>query len=828
MTAYAPQHHRRAHLWLPPLAFALNVYACSAAAQNTGQSAGTADPQQSYDEEVITVTAQSTRGYVATDIQVEMELTTEEIAEFGASSISELLDALGPSVSTGRGRGGERPIVLLNGQRISSFREIRDLPPEAIERVQVFPEELALQYGYRPDQRVVNFILKPDFASIGIDLKHGFSSKGGYAQSEFDGTYTRIRKTGRLTVDLEYEFSDPLTEADRGIVQAQRADVGLAKDAEFRTLLGESDRVELTANWSHMVSPATSVTLSGDYARSDTVAGLGLADVTLLVPEDSPFSRTDEAETIYRFLPALGSQQRSVMTDAATAGATLNTRIGAWQLDTIANYGRTSTDTVIDSDPDLSALIADIAAGSAAIDPLAETLAAELSNTQALAQTLNQDADTSTSIRGRALMLPAGDVSLSATAGFNWASINSQSGDVVTDLERSTGFGRATIDIPLTSRDNDVVPWLGDLSVNGNAGYSHLSDFGGLTEFGYGLKWKPLEPISITASFIGEETAPSLNDLGDPLITTPNVSVFDGTTGQSVLIARTTGGNDALLVERRRDLKVTLSYKPWDDLDHRFITEYLKNKSENVTSAFPLLTPEIEAAFPGRVVRDEAGQLLSLDARPINLAQVRSESLRTGIELRGRFEAAAQSGGRGERGPGGDGPGGRRGGGRGGSQGGWQVSLYHTYAFDESVIIDPAIPALDLLAGSTIDTVSPAVRHSVELAARVFKNGKGLRVSADYTGAGRINGSDAPGSTDLVFNDIFTLDLRAFYNFDTNTDLVAKVPFLKGSRVSFGINNLFGGIQSVTDDNGDVPIAYQPGYVDPQGRVISLSFRKLF
>ena len=53
---------------------------------------------------------------------------------------------------------------MLNGQRISGFRELRDIPTEAIERPNL-SEEVALKYGYRADQSVVNFVLRERFRS---------------------------------------------------------------------------------------------------------------------------------------------------------------------------------------------------------------------------------------------------------------------------------------------------------------------------------------------------------------------------------------------------------------------------------------------------------------------------------------------------------------------------------------------------------------------------------------------------------------------------------------------------------------------------------------
>ncbi|MCZ3185204.1 TonB-dependent receptor plug domain-containing protein, partial [Acinetobacter baumannii] len=81
-----------------------------------------------------------------------------DLRAYGADSIGALLEALGPQVTSNRGRGDGTPVTLLNGRRISDFSEIARIPTEAIERMEVFPEELALQYGYRADQKVVNIV----------------------------------------------------------------------------------------------------------------------------------------------------------------------------------------------------------------------------------------------------------------------------------------------------------------------------------------------------------------------------------------------------------------------------------------------------------------------------------------------------------------------------------------------------------------------------------------------------------------------------------------------------------------------------------------------
>ena len=61
-------------------------------------------------------------------------------------------------------------MLLLNGQRISGFRELRDIPTEAIQRVEILPEEVALKYGYRADQKVVNIVLRQRFRSTAAQV----------------------------------------------------------------------------------------------------------------------------------------------------------------------------------------------------------------------------------------------------------------------------------------------------------------------------------------------------------------------------------------------------------------------------------------------------------------------------------------------------------------------------------------------------------------------------------------------------------------------------------------------------------------------------------
>jgi len=123
-------------------------------------------PSRTEDEIVVTV--ERPRGSVPGDVTPEATFSAQDVRSYGASNIFQILSAIAPQTGSASIRGGGMPIVLVNGRRISGFQEIRDLPPDVISRVEVFDEQLSLQYGYSPDQRVVNLVLEKTFSAAAL------------------------------------------------------------------------------------------------------------------------------------------------------------------------------------------------------------------------------------------------------------------------------------------------------------------------------------------------------------------------------------------------------------------------------------------------------------------------------------------------------------------------------------------------------------------------------------------------------------------------------------------------------------------------------------
>lgn len=740
------------------------------------------DDAQADDTEILVI-ANRLRGQVDAPQAPIATLDEADIASYGASSLPDLIAALSPQTGSGRGRGGGMPILLVNGQRVSGFREMRNYPPEAIRRMEILPEEVALRFGYPPNQRVVNLILKDHFSSTSIDLEYGLPTRGGFDLGEGEVSLLRINGPSRLNLSAKLEDISPLTEGERGVIQSGPAPLPGALDpADYRTLIADSRQLSF----------------NGTLTRGMGEGGLG-GQITV----NAAASRNDSRS--FSGLRLDDPLERRTRTDTVEGSLTLNKPVGSWQLTATLDASRAMTDSVIDRSS---------AAGS---DSAAST---------------SDSATSLVTLVGRPLRLPAGEVTTTVKAGFAYTGIRSEDTRTAmgeTRLKRGDLSAGVNLGVPLTSRREGFGDAIGDLSLNLSAGVNRLSDFGTLTDWSAGLTWAPTEKLNFQASYLVNEAAPTLGQLGDPTVLTYNVPVFDVTRSQTALVTIISGGNRDLVREKQRDLKLGVTWElPFVD-NANLIAEYFRNSSDDVTASFPLLTPAIEAAFPGRVVRGAGGELVSIDRRPITFASQESQRIRYGLNISGAVgKPSADAGGGGPRAGMGGGGFPARGmmGGRGG-QGRWNLSVYHKVQLEDRVTVAANGPVLDLLGGDALSGGGQP-RHAIELEGGVFYKGTGLRLNGTWTAPTRLEASGAPGSSDLRFGSVFNLDMRLFVDLGQKKAFTDLSPFFKGARLALTVDNLFDSRQRVTDASGAVPLSYQADFLDPRGRVIGIDFRKVF
>ena len=764
------------------------------------------------DSDTIVVVGAKPRGSVIGDIPPENVLTPADVRATGATDVTELLDALAPQIGSARGRGGERPIMLLNGQRISSFRELRDLPTEAISRVEILPEEVALKYGYRADQRVVNIVLRERFRSTVARVEGSASTEGGYGAGEAELTRLMIGKDNRTSLNLDIEANSGLTEAERDILLEDSSEDSEPDPRDARTLLGSGRQITATVTHNRQIG-TVGATVNAEVERNQGRSLVGLGESLL-----EPLARDTTRES-------------------AHAGMALNGNVGDWRWSVTGNAdaARNMTETDLDV----------------------------ASRDRAVSSTLSGDIDAVAN--GNLFRLPAGDAGATVRVGASTIHLDNDrrrdGSEFSTTLGRTRGTAALNLDLPISRRNRDFAA-LGSLTLNGNAGVEQLSDFGTMTTLGAGLNWSPLDRLNLLASWTREEGAPTVQQLGDPVLDTPEARIFDFTTGETVLVTAITGGNRELEADRRDVLKLGGNWKPFEETDLRLRVDYVRSRLTDPISSFPGPTAALEAAFPERFVRNSAGELVSVDLRPVNFDSARRDTFRLGFEFSKSLKsappspavieafratrAAAGQGAPTEGGPppgGGpppddalivrDGPpsGGGRGGGGGrffggGREGGrLTFSLTDTITLLDEVTIRPGVPKLDYLDGDAVGQSGGRPRHEVEAQAGYFNNGLGARLAANWRSGSRVN--TATGD-ELRFSPLATFDLRLFANLGQRLDLVARHPWLRGTSLRLEVSNLFDSKPGVRNSLGDIPFGYQADLLDPLGRTVSVTFRKLF
>ena len=768
-----------------------------------------------FDDDEIVIIGQRLRGSVVGDIPAENMLDSSDVRATGATSINELLEALAPQIGTVRGRGGEAPVFLLDGQRISGFGELRDVPTEAIQRVEILPEEVALKYGYSANQKVVNIVLRRRFRSTSVQAQGGFATDSGYANGNDDVTRFLVQRNGRTTINARVAGNDILTEEERNLQLGDAPISGTTAQAlAARSLVASGRDVRASTTINRQVFGDISATFNGELEHKGGRSLVGLNPILLdtLVRETS----TNTAHVALVFNGTTKSQWRWTVTGTGDLGNSL-----------------TRTDRNNASFP----------------------------NDRGHARSAS--ADLEGTINGKLFQLPAGDASTTLTLVGSTEHLDAsrtQAGvRTANSLSRTTGEAKVNLDLPVSRRNRDFSA-LGNLTINANAEVDRLSDVGTRMTIGAGVNFSPVDRLNFLASFTREQGAPTINQLGDPVLLTPGARIFDFTTGQTVIVDATTGGNHDLRSNSRNVVKLSANWQPFSKVDLHLRADYVR---QNISDAVSDLTvsPDLEAAFPGRFIRNRSGQLVSVDLRPVNFDSSRRDQVRIGFDFsqplesrrpsqaaidqfRAQFDfgrrgvpgapvtpgATSASGDRPLDGQGGSasggfgGRGGDRGpGGSGHSRGRVQFSLTDTLTSADRALVGPGGPVLDYLHGDATGSNGGTPRHNVEAQLGYFNNGFGARLSANYRSGTKVNSLTGD---ELRFSSLGKFNLRLFANQSDTSRVALQHPWLRATQIRFEVTNLFNTRPRVRNSAGLVPTSYQADLLDPLGRTIMISLRK--
>ena len=813
-------------------------------------SATTSDASKPDDDIVVTARR---RGEARTP--PETEFSEDEIATFGADSVQELLGRLEPFINA----GDDAPALLINGKPAGFDQSVLSYPPEALERLAVLPPEAAARYGQPSGKRVVNLVLKQKFASTNLDAALTWATRGGQHGGQLSAGQVTINGDTRWNAQAFVTRDSALRKSARNIPPRPGAAdrVGYVASAGGTEIdpalsLGAGGLVTVaaipreavagaptladfvaTANSTHPLDPNDYETLQpsrrslsfragagrpvGEFSASlninasrNTSRGQrGLPMASVLVPASSSWSPFASDVILTRPFDGERVLRNDNTSKQLGISLTLTGAIAGWQTSFSTNYGRNWSNSLLEHAVDVSSVQASITAGDPAFNPYGPWEEHLLASSRYRSR--GDRLDASLNVMKSILSLPAGPASTTLALNASRYRTRSWQADTLIDLisqEKTTREqmdGQITFSLPLSRRVDGEKSSIGDLTLDLTMSGQAMSGTPLQKRYGSTVIWSPFPALQLRGAFDHVETAPMLEQLNGPIISTIS-RVYDYSRQEMAEPVWTIGGNPDLQRGQRQSLAVSAQVRPLSSQALTLNVAYRRTVAKGGVAGFPVLTPAIEAAFPERVTRDAEGRLIAVDARPINIAHDTNAELASSIVLRWQSGQNAKMDGAQA---------------RPADPLMVTASLNHQWRLENELLIRPGIAPIDQLGE---DGGQP--RHMLSLQVTAGKRGMGASWSANWTGDARLRGTTP--SQDFHFKPFMThnlaLHIEPYEVFSSLND----AGWAKNLRISFDVQNLFDGYRRVTFADGSTPGGFSRDEIDPLGRTVRLSAQKRF
>lgn len=828
----------------------------SASASTSSDTAAAAQPAPTdHSTDPIVITAPAFR-----DVTPERELDVDAIESYGVSTVDELL----AEVQAELGDDEEVPLIIVNGHRISDLSEIGSLPVEALRSLLVLPRGTAVKAGGKSNQRVISLTLRKTVKSATLTGAEKIATEGRWHSERGEAILTRIHGDTRFNFTVRGRKDARLFESDRGIIQpAPRLPYSLSGNfvgypnslgeidpilstaagqivtvvpvpgtaptsiyalvpeanhasvtdlSDYRTLRPSSRNIDVNGTFSTQVTKWLNATGTIRYNRTTSDSLRGLPSALFLLSPTNPTSPFDKKVGIALYGPdPLHSRSTS---SGGEGNLTLDAEFGRWSATLQANHKVSDFTSRSDSQTGGAITLDDT------VNPFTTDLGAMIPFTTNRASTHNSEDLLDLSVDGPAFSLPAGDVHAALEGRLDWARLHSESTyssiDPSRDFRRNEQSVRGSLDIPLTSRQNNFLGGIGDLDATIEYSRIHFSDAGTLNHHSYALTWSPIEAIRLRASIDQTDAPAPIQSLGDPVIVVPDVRMFDPLTGNTVDVTQISGGNPFLLPQTTKVRNLSAQFHLLPKYNLQLTADYFDTDRRNFLSGLPDASAAVMLAFPDRFIRDPNGVLTTVDLRPVNFDSDREKRLRWGISLNrklgGNRSGAGSAPAHGPR------P-------RPGPSTYIQFTANHTMVFSEDIRIRPGLPTVDLLDGGAIGIGGGRVRHQADATASITSGGMGARIGITWRDKSSLVTRIGSVTDTLDFSPLLLVNMRLF------TDAGRILPgqrWAKGFRLSLDLINLTNDRQKVRDSSGATPLQYQPGYRDPIGRTIEIELRKVF
>jgi outer membrane receptor protein involved in Fe transport len=416
-----------------------------------------------------------------------------------------------------RGLGPDATLTLLNGARLpydgfSQATDVAVIPVAAIERMDVLLDGASAIYGSDAVGGVANIVLKRDYNGAEVTARTGGATDGGYDQTQVSLVAGNTWASGGLLVAAE-------TDSDAAVWASQRDYLSYIPYSDLLTIYPKTLQNGVLLSGHQELGSSAELTLDAFLTKRS------MASTSL----DSPSELYDnDADTkIYGFSPSL---QITLPHDWSTR---VNAFIG--EDDAVATGNGYSlptwTPTVVPAN--------------------------RYSN-----QTQSADIE----FEGPLFALPGGDARMSLGGGWRKSDFDqSVPGDQVAAIEGSetVRYVYDEVNFPLIS-ENQNVPFVHSLSLDGAIRHDDYNNFGGTTTPKIGMLWSVTPSVEVRASWGKSFKAPTLLQLYQAQSATLYPASAIGASGvpSSATVLLTSGGNPSLDPERANVATAGLVIQP--------------------------------------------------------------------------------------------------------------------------------------------------------------------------------------------------------------------------------------------------------------------------
>jgi outer membrane cobalamin receptor len=366
-------------------------------------------------------------------------------------------DAYGNAVNL-RALGPGATLVLLNGRRMAPggnggrFVDISMIPMSAVERVEVLTDGASAIYGADAVGGVVNFILREDYEGAETMVRYGSVTEGELTELQAAQSLGANWNGGGTLISYEYHERDALDARDRDFAASSQLP---------RTLLPEQTRHTVYANVHQDLGARWSVFADALYANRETENHLSYLSLV-----------NDEASKSEQLFASIGGRVRL----GGNWSAQLTSSYSDYQFD--ASYLRTPVDAE-EGELTLSSVDNDVWSFDALTD-------------------------------GTVWLLPGGDLRLALGAAYRRENVRPTTGGLIPNREVTAAFGE--LFIPVIGKPN-AIAGVQALELSVAARYEDYSDFGDDVTPKFGVRWQPVQGVSVRATYGESFKAPALTDL---------------------------------------------------------------------------------------------------------------------------------------------------------------------------------------------------------------------------------------------------------------------------------------------------------------------------